>query len=189
MLGALSGVRKTSIRRAGSSILVTTARSVGDYWALHLLNGANTGQNPEIRVSDPRKLGCKRSILVVSTLTENDFKRELTLHRLKEITGMVETSIGAVGTLGGKSHGSAIAATGAGDLIVCAASVPGKADQDGAVAAIIVIFLLLETTGDLVVDLLVVLLGGVEDLGRGRATLGEQVVAGTSNNSGTRDVY
>lgn len=76
--------------------------------------------------------------------------------------------------LGSEAHGSTVGATSAGLLVIGTGSVPGETDEDGAVAAIIVVVLLLEAGGNLVVDGLVVLELGSDNLGGGgRAVLVE----------------
>lgn len=54
----LGGIGETTIRSAGGDVAVSAARSVGDSGTLHLLDGADTAENPEIRVGDPGELGC-----------------------------------------------------------------------------------------------------------------------------------
>lgn len=95
----------------------------------------------------------------------------LTLDRLEEVTSSNQTGVGTVVALGSESHGSTVTATSLGLLVVGTAAVPCKADQDGAVAAIIIVGV--EALGDVVVDLLVIGLGGDKGLGRGRGTRGE----------------
>ncbi len=80
---------------------------------------------------------------------------------------MLQTSVGTVATLGRKSHRGTVATTGTGRHIIGSTGVPGKANQDGAIAAIVIVVIFLETGGHFVVDLLVVCLGGLEDLGGG----------------------
>lgn len=99
---------------------------------------------------------------------------------------MLQASVRAVVTLGGESHGSTVATTSAGLLVEGTTGVPGETQEDGAVAAIVVLVVLLEKLGDLVVHLLVVLLGGIEDLGRGNAALGVEVVTGSTCDGGAR---
>ena len=109
--------------------------------------------------------------------------RKLTLDGLEEVTGNVEAGVGAVGGLGREPHGSTVAATGLRLGVIGAAGVPGKAEEDGSIAAILVLVVLLDELGDGVVHLLVVLLGvlGVQD--RGRAGLVEEVVARATDSS------
>lgn len=107
-------------------------------------------------------------------------ERLLTLDRLEEVTSSNQTSVGTVVALGSESHGSTVTATSLGLLVVGTAAVPCKTDQDGAVAAIIIIGV--ETLGDVVVDLLVIGLGGNKGLGGGRGTRGE--VPDTETTSG-----
>lgn len=91
--------------------------------------------------------------------------------------------------LGGEAHGGAVAASGTGGLVKGTASVPGKTKQDRAEAAIVIVVLLLETGGNVVVDLLEVLLGGVHDLGRssGGRIAGSEVPASTTKGGSTEE--
>lgn len=100
---------------------------------------------------------------------------------------MLETSISTVVGLGSESHGGAVAATSASLLVIGARSVPGETDEDGAVATIIVVVLLLQTAGNLVVDLLVVGLGGLKGLDRGGAGV-EEVETSTTEDGSTSNV-
>lgn len=49
---------------------------------------------------------------------------------LEEVTGNLQPSIGAVVRLGSESHGSSVAATSAGLLVVGTASVPCQSNED-----------------------------------------------------------
>lgn len=89
--------------------------------------------------------------------------------------------------LGSKSHGGTVAATGLGLLVIGAAGVPCVTNQDGAVAAIVIV-LDLQAAGDVVVDLLVVGLGGNEAAGRGRGTRGEVPDTETSGGGSETEV-
>lgn len=100
-------------------------------------------------------------------------EEERTLDRLKELPGHVQTGVGTVRSLGSESHGGAVATTRASLLVVGTARVPRKSNKDRAIAAIVVIGLLSQKSRNLVVDLLVVLLGGNE----GAAGLGGDVSA------------
>lgn len=71
----LCGVRQTTVRGAGGNILVLTARAPGNLRAAELLDGGGAGQSPKIGVGDPGELG---------------------LDGLEEVTGVLETGIGAV---------------------------------------------------------------------------------------------
>lgn len=63
---------------------------------------------------------------------------------------------------------------------------PGQSHEDWAVRPVVVVVLLFEPRGYLVVHLLIVLLGGAEDLGRGRgAVLAPEVVSGATSCGGT----
>jgi len=61
VLLVLGSVRETAVGSAVRDVTVGAAGAVGDLGALHLLDGGNTGKNPEIRVGDPRELLCRRS--------------------------------------------------------------------------------------------------------------------------------
>lgn len=63
VLAALGGVWETSVWGAGGDVLVGAASTVWNGWAGHLLDGAYTGEDPEVGVGDPWELLCK----VVST--------------------------------------------------------------------------------------------------------------------------
>ena len=71
------------------------------------------------------------------------------------------------------------------------AGVPRQPHQHGAVAAVVVFVLLLESPRDLVVHLLIVVFGGGEDLGRGRGFRagGDGIVSrGAKRNDADADV-
>ena len=90
--------------------------------------------------------------------------------------------------LGSEPHGSTVAATSAGLLVIGTAGVPGKTEEDGTVASVIVLVVLLKAAGNDIVDLLVVLLGRLELLDRGaRATLSEEVVTSATGRRSTSD--
>lgn len=84
----LGSVRETTVGSAVRDVTVVAAGSPGDLGALHLLDGGNTSKGPEIGVGDPG---------------------ELLLNGVEEVTGSVKTSVGAVVTLRGESHGSTVA--------------------------------------------------------------------------------
>jgi hypothetical protein len=105
----LGGVRKTAIGSACCDIPVLTAGSPGDRWAAQLLDSASTRKSPQIGVSDPG---------------------ELSLDGLEEVAGGLETGVGAVIGLRGESHGGAVAASGAGLLIIGTTCVPCETNQD-----------------------------------------------------------
>jgi len=100
MVVTLGSVWKTAIRGAVCNVTVLAARAPWDDRSLHLLNGANRGKSPKIRVGDPW---------------------ELLLDRVKEVSGSLETSIGTVVTLGRESHGCTIATTSSGLLQISSA--------------------------------------------------------------------
>lgn len=186
VLGALAGVGQTAIGGAGSSVVIATARSVRHDGSQHLLDGADTAKDPEIGVGDPGVLGCSKLLALGTGPTWNPAKR-LTLDRLEEVTSSNQTSVGTVSALGSESHSGTVATTGLGLLVVGAAAVPCETHQHGAIAAIIII-LDLQTAGDVVVDLLVVGLGGNEAAGRGRGTRGEVPDTQTSGGGSETEV-
>lgn len=49
----LAGVWETTVGGTGGNVLVSTAGTPWDDWASNLLNGADGGEGPEVRVSDP----------------------------------------------------------------------------------------------------------------------------------------
>lgn len=57
VLVVLRSIRETTIGRAGARVAVLAARTPGNRGALHLLDGARTGEGPQIRVRDPREFG------------------------------------------------------------------------------------------------------------------------------------
>lgn len=59
VLVSLGCIWETSIRCASRHILVSSTRSVWDDGAVHLLDGADTTENPKVGVGDPRELFCK----------------------------------------------------------------------------------------------------------------------------------
>lgn len=105
----LGGIRQTPIGGAGRDVLVLTAGSPRDDGATKLLDGGGTGQSPQIRVGDPG---------------------ELSLDGLQEVTGVLQTGVGTVVRLRSEAHGSTVATTSAGHLIVGTAGVPGETDED-----------------------------------------------------------
>lgn len=186
VLGALAGVGQTAIGGAGSSVGIATARSVRDVGSQHLLDGADTAKDPEIGVGDPGVLGCSKLLALGMGPTWNPAKR-LTLDRLEEVTSSNQTGVGTVSALGSKSHGGTVAATGLGLLVIGAAAVPCETHQHGAIAAIVIV-LDLQAAGNVVVDLLVVGLGGNEAAGRGRGTRGEEPDTQTSGGGSETEV-
>ncbi|KAK2611005.1 hypothetical protein N8I77_004388 [Diaporthe amygdali] len=94
----------------------------------------------------------------------------------------------AVITLRSEPHRGAVAATSPGLLIIGTARMPGQSHENRAVRAIIVVLVLFEPRCYLIVHLLIVLLGGIEDLGSGRgAVLAPEVISGTASCRGTGD--
>jgi hypothetical protein len=59
-------IREASIGCAGGHVLVESARSEGDSWALHFLDGADTAKNPKVGVGDPRELRCRQMLVSAS---------------------------------------------------------------------------------------------------------------------------
>jgi len=86
----LGSVRETTVGSAVRDVAVIAAGSPGDLGALHLLDGSNTSEGPEVGVGDPG---------------------ELLLDRVEEVTGSVKTGVSTVVTLRRESHGSTVAAT------------------------------------------------------------------------------
>lgn len=101
---------------------------------------------------------------------------------------MLQTGVSTVIAFRCETHGSAIATAGARLLIVGTASVPGEADEDGPVATVVIVVLLVQARGNLVVDLLVVLLSRSEDLGGGRRGPRIEIVATSTGGDGTGGV-
>jgi hypothetical protein len=93
----LGCVGETTIWCAEAEIAVGAAGAVGDLGTLHLLDGADAGEDPEVGVGDPW---------------------EGFLDGLEEVAGGLETGVCAVVTLGGEAHGCAVGATGVGQLVV-----------------------------------------------------------------------
>jgi hypothetical protein len=58
VLVSLATIWETSIRCAGSNVLVQSARSVWDGRTLHFLDCNNTSKDPKIRMGDPWELFC-----------------------------------------------------------------------------------------------------------------------------------
>ena len=170
VVGALSGVGQTAVGGASNGLAVATARTEGDDGTLHLLDGGDATEDPEIGVGEPRELG---------------------LDGLEEVAGGEQAGVGAVVGLGGEAHGGTVAATSSGGLVKGARCVPGETQQDGTEAAIVVVVLLLEARGNLVVHLLVVGLGRVDNLGRGgggAAVGGQEVVTQTTGGGSSSQV-
>lgn len=57
VVGALGGIGETAVGSASGEVTVRTAGTVGDIRTLHLLDGTDTGEDPEIGVGDPGELG------------------------------------------------------------------------------------------------------------------------------------
>lgn len=109
----------------------------------------------------------------------------MSLDGLEEVAGSLETGVGAMIRLRGESHRGAVAASSAGLLVIGTTCVPCETNQDGTIAAIIIIGLVGETGSDSVVHLLVVGLGGDErPLGGGVAAQVE--VRSTCGTEGTK---
>ncbi len=97
---------------------------------------------------------------LVSLLSYVTGFRELqpTLDRLKEVAGGHQTRVCTVVTLWGKSHSSTVRSTSLGLLVVSSGAMPCQSKQNWSVGSIIIIILLLQSCGNIVVNLLVVLL-------------------------------
>jgi hypothetical protein len=54
---ALGGIGQTAVGSASRDLPVRTSGTVGDIGALHLLNGADTAEDPEVGVGNPGELG------------------------------------------------------------------------------------------------------------------------------------
>ena len=134
----LRPVRETAVGRAEGGRPVLPPGPPWDLRALHLLDGRHAGQGPQVGVRDPW---------------------ELPLDGFEEVAGGFEAGVGAVVGLGVEPHGCAVGAAGVGGFVVGAAAVPGEAEDDGAVGAIVVVVLFHQAGGDGVVDFLVVGLG------------------------------
>lgn len=106
---ALGGVGKTAIGGTGGNVPVLTAGAPGDDGATELLNGGGTGQSPQVGVGDPGELG---------------------LDGLEEVTGVLQTGVGAVVRLRSETHGSTVATTSAGLLVIGTTGVPGETNED-----------------------------------------------------------
>jgi len=61
VLVTLGSVWETSVRCASCDVLIKATWAVWDGWALHLLDSANAGENPEVGVGDPWELFCGNS--------------------------------------------------------------------------------------------------------------------------------
>ena len=133
----LRPVREAPVGRAKRHRLVQPARAPGDLRALHFLDGCHAGEGPEVGVGDPG---------------------ELLLDGVEEVAGGFEACVGAVVAFGGEAHGGSIRPTRVGCFVVGAAAVPGQADYDRTVGAIVVVVFLFEEGGDGVVYFLVVFL-------------------------------
>ena len=82
---------------------------------------------------------------------------------------MLQARVRSMVTLRRKPHGSTVTPARACFCVVRAARVPRQSDQDWAIAAIIVIVLLDQKSSDLIVHLLVVVFGWLEDVGFDRS--------------------
>ena len=185
---ALAGIRQPAVGCTRRHVLVGAAGSEGDNRTLHLLDGDDPPEDPEVGGRDPGELGWKgkwSAGCLVPVLCEGEGR--LTLNWLQKVPRGLQPSIGAVVTLGRESHCGTVAAPGAGLLIVGAAGVPGQAHQDGAVGSIVVVVLLLQPRRDLVIHLLVVLELGREDLDLGGVWgLGVEVVRSATQGQGAQ---
>ncbi|KAI7968196.1 hypothetical protein EIK77_010366 [Talaromyces pinophilus] len=200
---ALGSIGETSVGSAGGNVTVLATGSPGNGRSLHFLDGADTGKGPEIAVADPGEFLYITSAMI--QIMPPTSTRKLTVDGFEEVTGKLQPSIGAVVRLGSESHGSSVAATGAGLLVVGAASVPCQSNEDlnesqqtlktqrygeiayRSVATIIVVILLNQKTSDLVVNLLVIFLGRHERTGGlcRNITAAVEVVCSTTGNDTT----
>ena len=138
----LGAVRESSVGRAEADVAIGAPGPPGHRGALHLLDGCHARERPQVRVGDPG---------------------ELLLDRFQEVAGGFQAGVGAVVAFGGEAHRGAVGAAGVGGGVVGAAAVPGEADDDRAVGAIVVVVLLFKALRDCVVDGLVVFLCRSED--------------------------
>lgn len=88
MVGTLSSIRQPAIRRSLGGETINATSSPRDVRTAHLLKGSYTGESPEVAVGNPG---------------------EFLLDGFHEITGDVETRVGAVLGLGFESHGGIVA--------------------------------------------------------------------------------
>lgn len=149
----LGGVGETAVGGAEGDVAVLSTRPPGDDGALHLLDGADAGQRPQVRVGDPG---------------------ELLLDGLEEVPCVLEAGVGPVVRLGREPHGRAVAAPRARGGVVGARGVPRQAQQHRTIGTVVVLVLLPQLLGDGVVHLLVVFRRRLEHACRlPRAALGQ----------------
>lgn len=84
-------VGKAAVGRAQAGVTIRPAGPPGDGGALHLLDRADAGEGPEVRVGDPG---------------------ELLLDGFEEVARRFEAGVGAVVAFGGETHGRAVGAAG-----------------------------------------------------------------------------
>lgn len=85
----LAGIRQPAVARHEGSVAVGAARSPCDGGTLHLLDGGDAGEGPEVRVGDPG---------------------ELLLDGFEEVSGGLETCVGAMVAFWCEAHGGTIGA-------------------------------------------------------------------------------
>lgn len=112
---ALGTVGQSTVRSTVVVVAVHSACSPGDLGTLGLLNGTDTGERPQVTVRDPG---------------------ELLLDGLEQVSGNLETVVGAVLGFGLESHSGVVGTARAVFLVVGSRRVPCESDQDGAVGSV-----------------------------------------------------
>lgn len=97
MAAVFACVGQAAVGRAEAEVAIGAARAVWDLGPLHLLDGADAGEDPEVRVGYPG---------------------ESCFDGLEEVAGGFEAGIGAVVTFGGEAHSGAVGTAGVGELVV-----------------------------------------------------------------------
>lgn len=118
MITSLVSIGQTAVRGAVLGHTVLAARAPADLGSLHLLDGDDTSECPEIRVGEAGVL---------------------LLDGLEEVPDDLEAGVGAMVGLGRETHGSTIGTTVAGILVVRARAVPCQSNKGRAVRAVIVL--------------------------------------------------
>lgn len=113
----LRAVGETTIRRAHTNVSVGPAGAPWHDGTLHLLDGADAGECPEVGVGDPGEFLWKH---MLERLSLGAFKARtnVTFDRLEEVTGCLETGVCAMVSLWGESHGGAIGSAGVGKFVI-----------------------------------------------------------------------
>lgn len=70
VLAVLGGVGEAAVRCAEGDVAVGAAGAVGDLGALHLLDGTDAAEDPEVGVGDPGELLCRNGQLLSLLVTE-----------------------------------------------------------------------------------------------------------------------